>query len=211
MEEILLIGGGGHCRSCIDVIEMENKYRIVGIIEITEEMNRSVLGYPIIGTDNDLQELVKQYQNFFITIGQIKSANVRIEKFEYLKKLGATFPVIISPLAHVSKHSALGEGTIIMHAVIVNAGAQIGKNCIINTGSIIEHDVVVGDHCHISTGAVVNGGTKIGAKTFLGSNSATRQNIEIGEGAFVKSGVTLSVNIGPNEIFPEKKRVPEKA
>jgi sugar O-acyltransferase (sialic acid O-acetyltransferase NeuD family) len=210
MKEILLVGGGGHCRSCIDVIEMENKYRIAGIIEI-KEMNRSVLGYPIIGTDNDLQELVKQCQNFFIAIGQIESANVRIEKFEYLKKLGASFPVIISPLAHVSKHSALGEGTIIMHNVVVNAGAQIGKNCIINTGSIIEHDVVVGDYCHIAPGAVVNGGTKIGARTFLGSNSATRQNIEIGEGAFVKSGVTLSVNIAPHEIFPEKKKVPKKA
>jgi sugar O-acyltransferase (sialic acid O-acetyltransferase NeuD family) len=209
MEEILLVGGGGHCRSCIDVIEMENKYHIAGIIEVAEEVNQSVLGYPIIGTDDDLQKLVKKYQIFFITIGQIESANVRIEKFAYLKKLGASFPVIISPLAHVSKHSAIGEGTIIMHNVVVNAGAQIGRNCIINTGSIIEHDVVIGDHCHISTGAVVNGGTKIGTKTFLGSNSATKQNIEIGEGAFVKSGVTLSVDIGPNERFPEKKKGPK--
>lgn len=190
---------------------MGNKYRIAGIIDVAERINQTVLGYPIIGTDDDLDELVQQYRNFFITIGQIESANVRIEKFEYLKKLGASFPVIISPLAHVSKHSTIGEGTIIMHTVTVNAGAHIGRNCIINTGSIIEHDVVIGDHCHISTGAVVNGGTKIGAKTFFGSNSATRQNIEIGEGAFVKSGVTLPVDIGPNEIFPEKKKVRKKA
>ena len=57
----------------------------------------------------------------------------------------------------------------------------------------------------------MNGGTKIGAKTFLGSNSAIRQNIEIGEGSFVKSGVTLSINIGPHEIFPEKKKGSKKA
>ena len=30
MRDIILIGGGGHCKSCIDVIEMTNKYNIIG-------------------------------------------------------------------------------------------------------------------------------------------------------------------------------------
>jgi sugar O-acyltransferase (sialic acid O-acetyltransferase NeuD family) len=149
--------------------------------------------------------LVKKYRYFLITIGQIESADVRIDKYEYLNGLGAFFPVIISPFAHVSKNSGINAGTIIMHNVIVNAGAQIGANCIINTGAIIEHDVNIGDHCHISTGAIVNGGTKIGAKTFIGSNSATRQYIEIGEGAFIKSGVTVPVSLEACKKYPDKK------
>ena len=33
MKQIILIGGGGHCKSCIDVIENGNKYKIRGIID----------------------------------------------------------------------------------------------------------------------------------------------------------------------------------
>ncbi|MCX5811401.1 MAG: acetyltransferase [Proteobacteria bacterium] len=211
MEDLILFGGGGHCRSCIDVIEAENLFRIAGIVDVEEKLHQKVLGYEIFTTEDDLPGLVKKFRYFFITIGQIESAEVRIEKFNNLKQLGALFPVIISPKAHVSKHSVINEGTIIMHNAIVNTDAQVGRNCIINTGAIIEHDVVIGDHCHISTAAVVNGGTKIGAKTFLGSNSATKQYIEIGEGAFVKSGVTVSADVGPCERFPANRKGPKKA
>jgi len=204
-EKIILFGGGGHCRSCIDVIEAGKKYQIAGIIDVAEKVNQSVLGYPIIGTDKDLGELVKKYRHFFITIGQIESADVRIEKFKFLNRLGVNFPVIISPVARVTGHAVIGEGTIIMHNVVVNAGAKIGRNCIINTGAIIEHDAVIGDHCHISTAAVVNGGTKIGSKTFLGSNSSTKQYIEIGEGSLINSGVSVRKNLPPgSKILQEK-------
>ncbi|MDD5006812.1 MAG: acetyltransferase [Syntrophorhabdaceae bacterium] len=205
MEDLILFGGGGHCRSCIDVIETEGKYHIAGIIDVAEKVSQDVLGYRIIGTDDDLNRLAKEYRYFFITIGQIKNADVRIEKFHLLNSLGVNLPVIISPRAHVSRHSVIGEGTIIMHNVVVNAGAKIGRNCIINTGAIIEHDAVIGDHCHISTAAVVNGGTIIGAKTFLGSNSSTKQYIEIGEGSLVNSGINVSTNLPPgSKIYQEK-------
>jgi len=205
MEDLILFGGGGHCRSCIDVIEEEGRYRIAGIIDVAEKVKQDVLGYSIIGTDGDLDRLAKEYRYFFITIGHIKSADVRIEKFQLLSKLGASLPVIISPRAHVSRHSVIGEGTIIMHNVVVNAGAKIGRNCIINTGAIVEHDAVIGDHCHISTAAVVNGGTIIGAKTFLGSNSSTKQYIEIGEGSLINSGISVRVNLPPgSKIYQEK-------
>ena len=33
MKKIIVLGGGGHCKSCIDVIENENKYKIIGIVD----------------------------------------------------------------------------------------------------------------------------------------------------------------------------------
>ncbi|TLD41233.1 MAG: 4-amino-6-deoxy-N-Acetyl-D-hexosaminyl-(Lipid carrier) acetyltrasferase [Candidatus Jettenia ecosi] len=185
MEEIVLIGGGGHCKSCIEVIEAEDKFKIIGIVDTKEKLRQKVLGYEVIACDEDLPKLVKEHKNFLIAIEQIKSPEKRIEKFEYLKSLGANFPVIISPLSHVSKHATIGEGTIIMHNVIVNAGTTIGKNCIINTGAIIEHDAVIGNRCHISTGAIINGGTKVKEGTFFGSNSMAKEYIEIGENSII--------------------------
>jgi len=59
-EKIILIGGGGHCKSCIDVIEQEGRFEIAGIVERPNSSGiPSVLGYPIIGTDDYLRILNK--------------------------------------------------------------------------------------------------------------------------------------------------------
>ncbi|SFV59554.1 4-amino-6-deoxy-N-Acetyl-D-hexosaminyl-(Lipid carrier) acetyltrasferase [hydrothermal vent metagenome] len=184
--EILLIGGGGHCRSVIDVIELEGKYAIAGIIDKKELIGQEVLGYKIIGCDDDLVNLFKKYKYAIVTVGQIKSNSLRVELFNRLKEIGYMLPVIISPLAYISKYSSIGEGTIIMHQALVNANAAIGKNCIINTKALIEHDAVVEDSCHISTGTIINGGVVVKENTFIGSNSTTKEHIEVD--GFTKAG-----------------------
>ena len=194
-KKIILIGGGGHCKSCIDVIEQQGKYQIDGIVDLPEKRNQSVLGYPVLGSDDDLLELIKSYPYVLITIGQIKSPNRRIELFNILKGIGAKFPVIQSQLAYVSPHASIGEGTIIMHHALINAGARVGRNCIINTKALVEHDAVIEDHCHISTGSVVNGGVKIGSGSFFGSNAVCKEYIEIGENAVIGCGAIIVKNI----------------
>ncbi|MBL4594181.1 MAG: acetyltransferase [Flavobacteriales bacterium] len=144
---IILIGGGGHCKSCIDVIEHEDKFSIAGIIDVKEKIGQTVLGYPIIGSDEDLNEIAKKSDNFLITIGQLKSTTLRMKLFEKIKKLGKNLPIIISPSAYVSKHTRIGEGTIIMNGAILNASSTVGKNCIINTNALIEHDTTIENHC----------------------------------------------------------------
>lgn len=188
-EKILLLGGGGHCHSCIDVIETEGKYEIAGIVDKSESRNKNVLGYPVIGTDNDLHELLKITKNILITIGQIKNFSLRMSKFHELKNLGYQFPIVISPRAYVSSHATLDEGTIVMHDALVVAGAKIGKNCIINSKALIEHDSSIGDFSHVSTAAVVNGNCQIGAKSFLGSNCVIREGVTLPIESVVPAGM----------------------
>ena len=188
-KEIILIGGGGHCKSVIDVIEQENKYGIAGIIDRKELIGSKVLGYEIIGCDDDLDKLSKKYKYAIVTVGQISSNNIRVRLFKILKTLGYQLPVIISPLAYISKHSSIDEGTVIMHQSIINANAKVGKNCIINTKSLIEHDTVVEDNCHISTGAIVNGGVVVKEGSFIGSNTTIKDNMKV-EG-FMKAGLLV--------------------
>ena len=198
--ELILIGGGGHCKSCIDVIEVEGKYTILGIVDLPKKRREKILGYEIIASDQDLPELVKKCSNFLITVGQIKTPKARIQLFEKIKQLGGILATIVSPLAHVSRHARLGEGTIILHGAIVNASAHIGNNCIINTKALIEHDVVIGDRCHISTASVVNGNTVVEKGTFLGSNSVTRESIKIGENSFIGSGIRITQSLSKQTI-----------
>jgi len=186
-ERIILIGGGGHCRSCIDVIEQHGRFVIAGIVDVPEKIHHTVLGYPVIGSDDHLVDLVKTFPNVMITLGQIKSPARRIKLYDDLTNMGACFPVVQSPLAYVSPHAKIAEGTIIMHHVIIDAGAIVGRNCIINNKALVEHDAVVDDHCHISTGAIVNGGVKIGCGTFLGSNAVVTEGASIPPYSFVKA------------------------
>ena len=184
---IILIGSGGHCKSCIDIIEQENEYSIAGIID-KNRSTKSVLGYSILGNDADLIELKTSYDYALITIGQIESPDIRIQLFNHLKLLGFKLPTIASSRAYISKHAELGEGTIVMHDALINANAVIGNNCIINTKALIEHDVVIEDNCHISTGAIINGGTILKNGTFIGSNAVTKECVETKVGEFIKAG-----------------------
>jgi sugar O-acyltransferase (sialic acid O-acetyltransferase NeuD family) len=187
--EIILLGAGGHCRSCIDVIEAEGRFAIAGIVDrIDGGDSASILGYPIIGTDEDLPELRKRYRFALVSVGQIRTSVVRRRLFDRLRELDFDLPTITSPHAYVSSHAKVGAGAIVMHHAFVNAGASVGENCIINTKALIEHDAQIGADCHISTGAIINGGVVVGAGTFFGSNAVSVQEISIPDGSFIKAG-----------------------
>jgi len=188
MQKLILVGGGGHCKSCIDVIEQENKFEIAGILDLEEKIGQEICGYKIIGTDDETEKYSKLGCYFLITVGQIKSPDLRIKLSEKIKSTGGKLATVISPRAYVSKNAVINEGTIIMHDAFLNTGVSVGKNCIINTKALLEHDVCVEDNCHISTSAVLNGEVNVGEGTFIGSNSTVVQCVKIPPGTFIKAG-----------------------
>ncbi len=207
-ENILLIGGGGHCKACIDVIEQENKYHIIGVIDRKDKIGDTVLGYPIMDFDDNLEKWLNKSRNVLITVGHVKSPELRIKLYNQARNLGFVFPRIISPRAYVSKHAIIGEGTIIMHGVVVNANATIGGNCIINNQSLIEHDAEIGNHTHISTGAKINGGTKVGNNCFIGSGAIVNQSIIIYDGVIIGAGTLVTKDAQKSGVYvgsPAKK------
>jgi sugar O-acyltransferase (sialic acid O-acetyltransferase NeuD family) len=187
IKKLILIGGGGHCRSCIETIESTQQYAIEGILDVREKVGQEISGYPVIGVDEDLEKYVDEDIYFLITVGQIRSNTIRLKLYEKLKALKLRLATITASTAYVSKRCVIGEGTIVMHHAIVNAGVTIGANNIINNKVLVEHDVQIGDHCHISTGAILNGGVQVSNHVFVGSGCVTREYITIQEGAFIKA------------------------
>lgn len=186
-KKIILIGGGGHCKSCIDVIEQEGSFNIEGVLDVKKKVGGKILDYRVIGTDEDIPDLVKDGHLFFITLGHILNAEKRISIFNSLKAMGLKIPTITSPTAYISRTAKIGEGTIIMHHALINSDAVIGSNCIINSKALIEHDAIVNDHCHISTATIINGGVRVGAGSFVGSGATTKQNTSIPSNSFIKA------------------------
>jgi sugar O-acyltransferase (sialic acid O-acetyltransferase NeuD family) len=204
---ILLVGAGGHAAACVDVIETDGRFTVAGLIGSAAEVGTQVLGYPVIGTDDDLPQLVGRHPSALVAVGHLQTPDVRLRLFERLWGLGYALPVIVSPLAHVSKHATLGAGTIVMHGAIVNARAVVGRNCIINSQALVEHDVVIADHCHLATAAIVNGGVHIGTGTFIGSNATVRQGVIVGERCVIGMGELLLTNCESGACLPTRARL----
>ena len=192
---LILVGGGGHCLSCIDVIESAGRFAIVGYVRGSQDDSNELLGYPALGTDEDLAKLIDAHGSALVTVGHIKTAEVRARLFERLVMLGAKLPVVLSPWAQISSHSTLGDGTIAMHGVVVNANVQVGRNCIINSQALIEHGAQVGDHCHISTGVRINGDVVVGSGCFIGSGAVVKHGISIGDHVLIEAGQVVLADV----------------
>ena len=198
LKELILIGGGGHCHACIDVIELENKYKIIGILDTQEKVGSLVLGYPVIGTDKDIASLAKTNRYFLITVGKVNHSDLRKNLFNKVQDSSGIFATIISPRAYISQTAVIQEGCIIMHDALINTNSIIESNCIINNKALVEHDCIVGAHSHISTSTVINGSVSIGEDCFIASHAVVIQNSIIPDNSFIKA----------NSIFPSKKIKP---
>ena len=198
---LLLIGAGGHAKSCIDVIEQENKFKIIGLVGSPNEVGTHVLGYEVLGTDDVLTEFLSLSKFALIAVGQIGTNDLRSTLFSKIANIGFKLPVIMSPMAYVSPRAVIGKGSVVMHRATINAGAKIGDNCIINSHALIEHDVIVEDHCHIATSATINGGSTVGKSSFVGSGTTIRESITIGHSCSIGMGMSVRYDLPPNSQF----------
>ncbi len=195
MKEIIIIGSGGHSRSCVDVIKSEAKFTIAGYVDNTESSKFKSKDNLYLGDDSDLSYLRTKFDYAHIGIGQIKEFKKRRNIYNNLKKLNFILPTIKSTYSIISKKSLIEDGTIIMHQVVVNSHVKIGSNCIINTGSILEHDVIVEDNCHIAPGAVLLGGVNVHKNSFIGARSIIFQNVSVKEGTIIPAGTIVKENV----------------
>jgi sugar O-acyltransferase (sialic acid O-acetyltransferase NeuD family) len=189
---IVLIGAGGHARSCIDVIEQHGGYRIAGLVGRIEEVGADVLGHAVIGIDDDLSALAAKFSVALVAVGQLRSATLRAALRQRALEAGFTLPAIVSPHAYVSRSTQLGGGSIVMHQALLNAGVCVGENCIINSRAHLDHDVHVGADCHIATGTVLNGDVRVGRGTFIGSHSVIMEGLEIPAASIVPMGSVVT-------------------
>lgn len=200
-KKLLLIGGGGHCKSVLDTILQSNEYSEIGIIDNNKNNGGSILGKPIIGCDDDLSKLYREgYRYAFVTVGSIGEPSLRIKLFKILETIGFEIPNIIDVTAIVSSQVKMERGIFIGRNVVVNVGTYIRNGSIINTGSIIEHDCLINQFCHIAPGTVLCGEVEVGENTHIGAGSNIKQQIKIGSNTIIGMGSVVLKNISDNLI-----------
>ncbi len=191
-KDIVLIGGGGHCKVIIDAIKRSGEFNIRGVVDPNIPAGESVLGVKVIGGDNILAAIFAEgIRNAFVCIGSVGDCALRKKLSAYAIGIGFKLPVIIHPAAVIAGDVELGEGTFVAAGAVMNPDVKIGRSVIINTSSSVDHDCIIGDFVHIAPGVVLSGGVKIGKETHVGTGARVTQCLTVGKRCTIGAGQTV--------------------
>lgn len=203
---LILVGGGGHCRSVAAAAEAVG-LKVTGVLDPAHDPGDKIGNLTILGNDDDAGNFIDD-NKFVVTVGAIGVPSLRNRVISGMERIGVEFGKVIAPTAFVASDAEIGAGTVVLNQAVVNANAKVGRHVIINTGAIIEHDAIVGDNTHVSTRAVVNGGCSIGKECFIGSGVVVMHGVKIGDRVVVGAGSTVSRDLtepGTYLGFPARK------
>ena len=200
MNEIVIIGGGGHSKVIISILKRLNEYEIVGYTD--RYNNGDILGIPYLGKDDYLESLIKKDVRFAVLgIGQLRNYKLRLEVSEYCQSLGYHFPTVVAPTALVTEDVQLDKGVVVMDGVIINPGTKIGAFSIINTRSSIDHDCRIGKYVHIAPGVTLSGSVTVKDFTLIGTGSSVIQNVVIEERCVIGGGSAIIRNCNASRTY----------
>lgn len=200
-KKLVLIGGGGHCKSVLDSVIRLGCFSEIVITDYAIPAGQTILGRKIVGNDEIFLELyAKGFRYAFVAMGSIESTDKRRAAFLRAERIGFSFPTIIDSSAVVADSAFIGAGVYIGKNAVVNAEAVIGDMAIINTGAIIEHDCKVGKFTHVAVGAVACGNSEIGKDVFVGAKAVIIQGVKVGMKSIIGAGSTVLGDVVPNSV-----------
>ncbi len=197
MEDVVLIGFGGHGKSVADSILSGKNYNIIGYTDVEDKH----CGYEYLGTDNILSKIYAQGVKQAVLGMAFMGAdnNIRDSLVLTATEIGYEFPAIIDPTAVIAHDVMIGRGAFVGKGVIVNSGTVIGDYCIINTGVVVEHDNRIDYGSHIAVGAVLCGFVHVGHHSLIGAGSTVIQGKKIGSECIIGANSTVLSDVRNNQ------------
>jgi UDP-perosamine 4-acetyltransferase len=192
---VVLIGGGGHAKVIIEIMEASGGFDIAGCVTANTR-DASVLDAPILGDDSCLPGLYASgIRHAFVATG---ANELRLRLSSMAAEIGFKLVSAVSPQATVSPRARLKDGCAIMPGAVINSCATIGAGCIVNTGATVDHDCTIGDWVHLAPGTSLAGHVSICEGAFLGVGTRVIPDITIGAWAIVGAGTVVVRNLPAN-------------
>ncbi len=204
MDKVIVIGAGGHARSCIDILLQNDEYELIGCVDKSYDKSEEQylkIGQrqiPVIGTDDSLEDIyISGIKHVFVALG---SNSLRKKLYERVISIGFMPINIISQQSVISPTASIGNGICVMAGAVINANTVVGDNCIVNTNCSLDHDCCVGANCHIAPGVAVSGLVNIGELVQLGTGTSVIDGVTIGEKSFIGAGSVVVKDIPSNVL-----------
>lgn len=154
--------------------------------------------FSILGTDDEVVNHFRQHGNSFVVcVGGVENRKMLLDKFTRLGGVPRTF---ISPHSTISPFAKIGEGSLILSRVELEAYAVIGKNCLLNKTANIGHGCVLGDNCEVTPGVILTGEVIVGNDSSIGTGSIVLPKIHIGNNVTLAAGSLVKKNVPDNAV-----------
>jgi sugar O-acyltransferase (sialic acid O-acetyltransferase NeuD family) len=197
---IVIVGGGGHGKVVIDILEKAGGFHLQGILDSQLRVGDKVMGYEVLGTDSSIPDIVKEraIQGLVVAIGDnwLRSNLVTSIRSSLA---GIEFPNAIHPSAQLARDVRLGRGNVVMAGCVVNSAATIGDFCILNTHCSVDHDSMLGNYVSIAPKACAGGNVHVGDYTSICLGANIIHGVKIGRHTVVGAGATV-LNDLPSQV-----------
>lgn len=210
MNDILIIGGGGHAKVLASILKKHQEWNPIGYTDPDD--NGPLLSLPYLGTDDMIKSLIidRTLKYAAIGIGIIGSPNHREEVIDKVQALGLSFPPVYSPNAVVNEDVKIADGSIIMDGAVIQPGVRLGSFSIINTSASVDHDCSIGDHVHIAPGCTLSGQVQLGNHVFVGTGASILQGLKITDHVIIGGGAMVMAHLESSGTYvgvPAKLKV----
>lgn len=206
---LVILGGGGHAKMCIDLLKAEGLWNIVGILDSIKGIGDDVLGVPIIGrdTDENMKWLLNEGVDCAVNgIGLIENHKARAGLNARLRFAGFRLPTIVHPRSVVESSARIDAGVQIMAGAIVGSDVTVGDGCILNSGSVVSHDCRIGKDVHIAPGAILAGRVSVGDRTLVGMGTTVYFHVRIGKDVLITNGANVMADVNDGETVRMERR-----
>jgi len=196
--KVVIYGGGGLSKMIIETVRVLGTYQIVGIVDDNIEKGQQVIGSPVLGGPEVLEELYKQGVRIAVnSIGGIGNYQARLKVFHQLAKAGFVCPAIVHPTAHIDPSARLAAGVLVLAQSYVSGNAFIGMGSLINNSVVVSHDCILGVCTNLSPGAMIAGEVHIGDFTQIGMNATVNIGVKVGSRCSIGNGATIKSEVPP--------------
>lgn len=210
MEDLLILGAGGHGKVVLDCAINTHRFNEIYFLD-DNKVGEEVLGHLVLDKISAYRRLKDKYTYAVVAIG---NNAYRLQLINELLELGYKVPYLIHPSAIVSEYSKIGEGTVVLAGAILNPGCEVGKGTIINTEAIVEHDCIIADGVHLSPAAKMGGEVIIGEKSWVCIGATIINQITIGAESIIAAGAVVTKNVNEHtSVFgiPAKEKESQPA
>ncbi len=202
MNDIFIIGAGGHAKEVAFLIEEINRasispqWNILGYIDRSEDHEGAFNGkYKIVGSEHYILSFADTIA-LALGIGNPKTMVNICSRFCFNNNV--VFPNLFHPKTIMDEERVLfGKGNIVCAGNIFTTDIQIGSFNQFNRNSTYSHDIVIGDFCVFNPGLNISGGVRIGDQCLIGTGATILQYVTIGHGATVGAGAVVTKNVPP--------------
>lgn len=196
----MIFGASGHAKAIINAL-LSNNIQPRGYIDSVKEMNSFVMGFPVLGNEAQLSDILANtnISSIILAIGDNYSRMLvaqRLQKqYPELK-----FPSVFHLNTIVSTSAIFGKGSVVLPGAVIGPEAILGDFCIINTNASLDHDGKMDDFSSLAPNSVTGGNVAIGKLSAIGLGAMLLHKISVGSNSVVGAGAVVTKNIPDNSV-----------